>query len=291
MATFCWVIRGGGEKFSQEEDRGAQQPLRCIVKERVLPTATRISIGVDDGLGEDLGVFLSLGSGGDILGILPGDVHISVDKGEQVGTVRVGGVPQVNDRHPEAIVFPGNCPVVSGQIPFGIQRQETHSAGTGVFEVGIKEEGGFAYAAGANHKTVNVVIVHQRGGFAFALYTAQHKALLLGAVVAFPPVLDQKGDVGVGGLDFLGSGPPSCAVMSIPHGLGLDAIESAVVGEGGDQDDKAHKPCHGPNEWDELFHYAITIPFACVCSSKGAQTSSFQSLHKGRRTPLWCPPL
>ena len=113
---FCWrqVLR-------QQKDDSGKQALRRVIKKCVLPVVGCVPLRVDNGLGQDLGVLLRLGAGGQVLLILTADIHVVVDEGQQVVAVRAGGVAQVDDRHLIAVALGGNGPVVAGQIPFGVK--------------------------------------------------------------------------------------------------------------------------------------------------------------------------
>ena len=156
----CILVRG--QILRQQQDHSGEQALGRVIEKGVLTVLGCIPIRVDDGLGEDLGVLLCLGTGRQILLILTTDVHIVVDERQQIVSVRSCGVPQVNDRHLIAVVLRGDGPVIPCQISFSIQSQKTHPAGAGIFQIGIQEEGSLTDTGCADHQAVDVIGIHQR---------------------------------------------------------------------------------------------------------------------------------
>ena len=112
---------------------------------------------VNDGLGQDLGVLFRLGLGCDILWILPIFVHIPVDQGQQVVSIRPGRFPEIHHRNPVSVGISGDGAVVSGQVALGIQSQKAHPAGTGIFQIGVQKIRRLAHAGGANHHHMDVI--------------------------------------------------------------------------------------------------------------------------------------
>ena len=72
----------GRQILCQQQDYGGEHALRRVVK--ILILCKVLPIRVDDGLGQDFGVLLRLGPGGQVGGLLPAYVHVVVDQGEQV---------------------------------------------------------------------------------------------------------------------------------------------------------------------------------------------------------------
>ena len=72
----------GWQVLCQQQDHGGEHALRRVVKILILRKV--LLIRVDDGLGEDFGVLLRLGSGGQISRISPACVHVVIDESEQV---------------------------------------------------------------------------------------------------------------------------------------------------------------------------------------------------------------
>ena len=227
LDRILWCER---QKLGKEQNGRREQTFCRIVEEGVLSVVGGIALGVDNGLGEDLGVFFRLGSGGKVVRLLSGDVHIAVDQSQQIIAVRAGGVSQVDHRHIVAVVFLRNRAIVSGQVALGVQCQEAHAAGAGIFQIGIQKERRFSHAAGADHQAVNIVVVHQRCHMVFAACAAKDESLLLGAVVTLPPTADIKGNVGIGVPDFFLRRPTSRPVLTVAHGAGFDSVEGIVVG-------------------------------------------------------------
>ncbi|CAN3993492.1 Crp/Fnr family transcriptional regulator, partial [Dysosmobacter welbionis] len=113
------LLRGlvcGRQVLCQQKDNGGEQALCRVIKECVLPVVRGVPLRVDDGLCKDLGVLLRLGAGGQVLLILTTDIHVVVDEGQQIVSIRASGVAQIDDRHLIAVASGGNGPVVPGQV-------------------------------------------------------------------------------------------------------------------------------------------------------------------------------
>ena len=78
------VLMGGGQVLRQQQDHSGEQALGSPVKVGVLAPVRGASLRVHDGLGQDLGVFLRLGPGRQVVRVLSCLVHVAVDEGEQV---------------------------------------------------------------------------------------------------------------------------------------------------------------------------------------------------------------
>ena len=112
------------QKLRQKQNDRGQEPLGCIIEKCVLPMVGG-SLRADDRLCEDLGILLRLCSGGKIIRLRSGNVHIAIDECQQVVAVRAGGVAQVDDGDMFiAIVFLGDGAVVAGEVALGIQSQK-----------------------------------------------------------------------------------------------------------------------------------------------------------------------
>ena len=131
------ALRCGRQELGKEQNGCREQSFCRIIEKGVLPIVGGVALGVDNGLGEDLGVLLRLGSGGEVIRLRSGDVHIAVDQSQQIIAVRAGGVSQIDHRHIVAVIFLRNRAVVPGQVALGVQCQEAHAAGAGIFEIGI----------------------------------------------------------------------------------------------------------------------------------------------------------
>jgi hypothetical protein len=107
-----------------------------------------------------------------------GQIHVAVDKSQQVVPIGPSGIPQIDHGDLVTVVFAGHRAVVPGQVSLGIQSQIAHAAGTGIFQIRIQKEGGFANTACADHQTVDIVAIHQCCNMIFPAKTAQHQALL-----------------------------------------------------------------------------------------------------------------
>lgn len=77
----------GRQELGQHQDDRGEKPFRRIVEESVLAAVAVIAVWIDDGLGQDFGVFLGLGPGRKIVRVITGNVHIPVDQRQQIVTV------------------------------------------------------------------------------------------------------------------------------------------------------------------------------------------------------------
>ena len=213
----------GRQELRQQQDHGGQESLGGVVEEGVLPEA--VPLGIDDGLGQDFGVLFRLGPGRQVIRVGRRLIHIGVGQGQKIEPVRPGGVAQVDDGHLVAVVLFRDGPIVPGQIPLGVQGQEAHPAGAGIFQVGIQEEGRLAHARRANHEAVDVVTVHQGSDLALPALGAQHQPLHLGEILSPPPPGGVEGDAVEGFPDLRRHGPAGGAVLAVAHRLGFDAVQ------------------------------------------------------------------
>ena len=124
-------ILGWGE-LRQQKHNGSQQTFRTIVEESILAVLCSVAVRVDNGLGEDLGVFLCARSGSEVLRMLARNIHVVIHQRQEIEAVRAGWVAQVNDGYLVAVIPGGNGSIVACQIPLGIQRQIAHAAGAGI---------------------------------------------------------------------------------------------------------------------------------------------------------------
>ena len=258
-----------------------------------------VSLRADDGLGEDLGVLFGFGAGSEVVRLFSGDVHIAVDKRQQVVPVRAGGVAQIDDGDMlVAVIFFCNRAVVTGEVTLGIQRQKAHAGRAGIFKVGIEEECRLARAGGGDHQAMDVVAVHQRSQFTLLALAAQHQPLFCGKAYSLAPVSDIERHMGIGLADLLIGRPTRRAVLSVTHGAGLDAAECVVVGQHGEppNDGEHPQPCRDqypdvgafdrvPHCQQKVWHSSLlSILFSC-----SALRSSFQSFCCGTRRSAEIP--
>ena len=145
------------KELRQHQNHRRQQSLRRIIEVGILSPVGSLPLRVDDGLGQDFGVLFRLGLGCNVLGILPVFVHVSVDQGQQVVSIRPGRFPEIHHRNPVSVGISGDGAVVSGQVALGIQSQKAHPAGTGIFQIGVQKIRRLAHAGGANHHHMDVI--------------------------------------------------------------------------------------------------------------------------------------
>ena len=145
------------KELRQHQNHRRQQSLCRIIEVGILSPVGPLPLRVDDGLGQDLGVLFRLGLGCNILWILPIFVHVSVDQGQQVVSIRPGRFPEIHHGNPVSVGISGDGAVVSGQVALGIQRQKAHATGTGIFQVRVQEIRRLTHAGGADHHHMNVI--------------------------------------------------------------------------------------------------------------------------------------
>ncbi|KAF5029600.1 hypothetical protein DSECCO2_646880 [anaerobic digester metagenome] len=220
---------GGRQIFGYQQNDGRQESLGGIVEKLILPVV--LAAGVDDGFGDDLGVFLRLGLCHKVVFVGKVSVHVGIDQLEHIVAVGTGGISKVNDRHMVAVVVTGNGAIVAVEVPLGISGQKTHAAGAGIFQIRVQEKGRLAHTRRANHEAVDVIGVHQRRDLIFRSCTAEDDALLRNSGEAFslPPQLRLEGNVLINAFDFLLGGKARRAMLAIAHRAGLDSIEGVIV--------------------------------------------------------------
>ena len=165
------------------------------------------------------------------------------------------GIPQVDDRYPITVVFFRNSTIISCQVPLRIQGENTHSAGTGILQVGIQEEGSLTHTAGPNHEAVDVVAVHKSvdrlvrpepfwdrrmNSPAKQMQLRRHRRpsnrtkdqpLGLGTMLTGSPHLRRERNILIGLGDLLWSCPTCGSILTISHRAALDVVKCVVLGE------------------------------------------------------------
>ena len=72
--------------------------------------------GVDEGVGEDLGVFLCLGLCRQVVGVGFIDIHVLVDQMKKVVAVRAGGITQIQHGDLVSVAVLGNTGIIAEQL-------------------------------------------------------------------------------------------------------------------------------------------------------------------------------
>jgi len=229
VSPFLWVVVVGREELRKEKDDRSQQSLGGVIEECVLPVVGAVAGGIDDGLADDLGVLLRLGLGREVVFVGAILVHVLVDQMEKVVAVRASGVSQVNDSDIVAVVVTGDGAVVAEQIALGVCAEEAHAGGTGILQVGVKEESSLSDARRTNHEGVDIVRIHQRRDLVLLPDTAEDDALLLRQLIVLAPRLGAERNAFIGTLDLFLRGEPGCAVLPVAHGAAFDPIEGIVM--------------------------------------------------------------
>ena len=200
-------------------------------------------------------------------------VHIAVDKRHQVVAIRACRVSQVYHRDAIAIVFLRHRTVVAGEISLCVSSKEAHAAGAGVLQIRVQEVGGLAHAGRADHKTVDVIAVHQRRDAAFsAVPAAQHQALGFRQVLARPPVGYLEWYQRVAAANLLLRGPSGRTMLAIAYGSGFDVVEVIIIRQQRQCDEDCHHRAARRQQNPEVSGHVDTS-----CAIK----SSFQSFCTG----------
>ena len=79
-------ILGWGE-LRQQEHNGSQKSLSAVVEESILTVLCSVAVRVDNGLGEDLGVFLCARSGSEVLRMLARNIHVVIHQRQEIEAV------------------------------------------------------------------------------------------------------------------------------------------------------------------------------------------------------------
>ena len=119
-------------ELRQQKHNGSQQTFCTVVEESILTVLCSVAVRVDDGLGEDLGIFFCARTGGKILRMLACNIHVVIHQRQEIEAVRAGWVAQVDDGYLVAVIPGGDGTVVARQVSLGVQRQIAHAAGAGV---------------------------------------------------------------------------------------------------------------------------------------------------------------
>ena len=96
---------------------------------------------------------------------------------------------------------------------------------------------------------MDIIGVYHGGHMALRPLAAEDEPLLVGQVLALPPQLWFKGNVGVGLADLLLGGPPSGTMLAVAHCFGLDPIQCVVMGNKSEStDDEKHKASYADEQ-------------------------------------------
>ena len=163
-----------------------------------------------------------------------------------------------------AVIFLCHRAVVAGEVTLGIQCQEAHTAGAGIFQVWVQKVRCLTHAGCADHKAMHIVLVYQRGDAVLAADTAQHQSLRFRQIFACPPVRHLEGDEGVGLAELRIGCPPCRAMLPVTHGLGFDVVQRIVVTQQRQTADDGHHDTCCRKEHPEVICHRIS-PFFFIC--------------------------
>ena len=262
MSALCGAFAVRRQELRQQKHHGGQQALRRIVEVGVLPVVS-VAVRRHDGLGQYLGVLLRFGTGDKTAG-RPCLIHVVVDEGHEIMAIRARGVTQIHHRNMIAVIFLCHRAVVAGEVTLGIQCQEAHTAGAGIFQVRVQKVRCLTHAGSADHKTMHIVLVYQRGDAVLAAGAAQHQSLRLRQIFACPPVRHSEGDEGVGLADLRIGSPPRRTMLPVAHGLGLDVVQCVVVAQQRQSADDGHHDTRRCKKHPEIICHRIS-PFLFSC--------------------------
>ena len=277
MSALCGAFAVRRQEFRQQEHHGGQQALRRIVEVGVLPVVS-VAVRRHDGLGQYLGVLLRFGACCDITCCLC-FIHVVVDERQQVVAIRARGVTQIHHGNMIAIIPRRHCAIVAGEVTLGIQCQEAHTAGAGIFQVWVQKVRCLTHAGCADHKTMHIVLVHQCGDAVLAADTAQHQSLRFRQIFACPPVRHLEGDEGIGLADLRIGRPPCRAMLPVAYSLGLDIVQRVVVAQQRQSADDGHHDTRRCKKHPEVICHRISPFFfyrsmlLLPCKNRGRDTT------------------
>ena len=178
-----------------------------------------------------------------------------------------------------AIIPRRHCAVVAGKVTLGVGGEKAHAASAGILQIGVQEIRRLAHAGCADHKTMHIVLVYQRGDAMLAAGAAQHQPLRFRQIFACPPVQHLEGDEGVGLAELRIGCPPCRAMLPVAHGLGLDVVQRVVVAQQRQSaDDRHHDACRR-KEYPKVICHGIS-PFLFYRSTPCSSIPT--------NTQLWC---
>ena len=151
-------------------------------------------------------------------------VHIAVDQRHQVVAIRTNRIAKIDHGDVIAIVFLRDPSAVAREVTLRIQNQETHTTGTGKFDVGIQKERSLADAGCADHETMHIVTVHQRLQSFAALHTSKNQSLHGRALLSGTPCCNVKGNRDVGFSDLLIRCPARSPVLTVANSFRFDVV-------------------------------------------------------------------
>ena len=156
-------------------------------------------------------------------------VHIAVDQRHQVVAIRTNRIAKIDHGDVIAIVFLRDPSAVAREVTLRIQNQETHTTGTGKFDVGIQKERCLADARCADHETMHIVAIHQSIQPLAALHTAENQSLHSWSLLPSAPRCNIKGYRDVSFSDLLIRRPACCAILTVANGFGFDIVQRVIV--------------------------------------------------------------
>ena len=156
-------------------------------------------------------------------------VHIAVDQRHQVVAIRTNRIAKIDDGNVVAIVFLRDPSAVAREVTLRIQNQETHTTGTGKFDVGIQEERSLADTGCTDHQAMHIVAIHQRLQSFAALHTAENQSLHSWSLFPSAPRCNIKGYRDVSFSDLLIRRPACCAILTVANGFGFDIVQRVIV--------------------------------------------------------------
>ena len=74
-------------ELRQQKHNGSQQTFSAVVEESILTILGSVAVRVDNGLGEDLGVFLCARSGSEVLRMLARNIHVVIHQRQEIEAV------------------------------------------------------------------------------------------------------------------------------------------------------------------------------------------------------------
>ena len=154
---------------------------------------------------------------------------------QKVVSVGACWISQIDHGNIVAVTL-GDVAVVTHDVTFGIGRQETHPAGTGILNAGVEPEGGFADAGRADHQHVDVAgVYHRRGITCTSNDDALRKRFAIFACGSFtvlgllPPFLRREWNMLIDLTLFAFGHPAGGSMLAVADCLGFDVVEAVYI--------------------------------------------------------------
>ena len=216
-------------ELREQQDHRCQQALCGVIEKCVLAIRCTVTAAdIDDGFRRDLGIFFCFCLCGQISFVRKVDVHVLVDKVQDIVLVRSCRIAQINHRHIVSIVFLCNLTVISRNIALRVGIQKRHPGSEGKFDIRVQKIRRLADTGSADHKRMHIALVNQSDRV-FLAPTPHDRTLHFRQVLSSAPFLRLKWQKGKSVFHFFLRSPSSRSVLPIAHSFALDRTQAASV--------------------------------------------------------------